>query len=222
MSGVLYVVATPIGNLEDITLRALRILKEVDVIACEDTRRTKILLDRYQISKPLVSYHRHSGLPKIDQLLSELASGKSIALVTDAGTPGISDPGGLLVKKAVEQNISVVPVPGVSALLAVASVAGIAMDKFRFVGFLPHKKGREKIIKSISESDTPVIFYESSHRILKTLLAFSGSGGYLVVGRELTKKFEEIVRGPAQEVFKHFQNQKILGEFVIIFSPHNR
>lgn len=217
MFGTLYVVATPIGNLEDITLRALRVLREVDLIACEDTRHTKILLERHNIHKPLVSYHQHSRLQKVDFLISELKAGKSMALVSDAGTPGISDPGGVLVAKASELGIPVVPIPGPSAVIALASVSGQPTDRFLFLGFLPHKKGREKLIKRILESDSPVIFYESPHRILKTLEALSHSEGHIVVGRELTKKFEEIVRGQTGEVFESLKFKKPQGEYVLIY-----
>jgi 16S rRNA (cytidine1402-2'-O)-methyltransferase len=217
MFGTLYIVATPIGNLEDITFRAVRVLKEADLIACEDTRHTKILLARYEISKPLVSYHQHSRLQKVEELLAELGAGKNIAVVSDAGTPGISDPGGMLVKRALESGINVVPIPGPSALSALASVAGIPMERFLFLGFLPHKKGRETLFKKILESEMPVIFYESPHRFLKTLEVLARSDGRVIVGRELTKKFEEVVRGPAREVFEKFSDKKILGEFVIIY-----
>lgn len=217
MSGILYIVATPIGNLEDITLRALEILKRVDLIACEDTRRTKILLERYEIKNPLTSFHQHSKLQKIDTLVSELKSGKNIALVTDAGSPGVSDPGGILVAAALKEKIFVVPIPGPSALATLISVAGIPMDRFTFLGFLPHKKGRQIIINKIMESDVPVVFYESPYRILKTLKALTESNGRLIVGRELTKKFEEVIRGTTKEVFEQFKNKKIQGEFTIIY-----
>ncbi|MEK9181365.1 MAG: 16S rRNA (cytidine(1402)-2'-O)-methyltransferase [Patescibacteria group bacterium] len=222
MNGTLYIVATPIGNLEDITLRALRVLKEVDLIACEDTRRTKILLDHFQIFKPTVSYHQRSKIQKVDFLVSELLSGKKIAQVSDAGTPGISDPGGVLVEQALKNGIEVVPLPGPSALTALASVAGIPMDKFLFLGFLPHKKGRETLFRRIRESDVPVIFYESPHRILKTLEAFRESGGQLILGRELTKKFEDIFRGSFEEAIAKFESAQPLGEFVVIYQPGKR
>lgn len=199
-------------------MRALRILKEADLIACEDTRHTKILLTHYQIARPLVSYHQHSRLQKVDELLAELQSGKSVALVSDAGTPGISDPGGVLVEKAQAAGLAVVPVPGASAVTALASVAGIAMDRFLFLGFLPHKKGRETLLKKITESEVPVIFYESPHRILKTLGSLAQSQGKLIVGRELTKKFEEIFRGSPSEALEHFSKAEARGEFVLIYS----
>lgn len=217
MHGTLFVVATPIGNLEDITARALRAMNEADLIACEDTRRTKILLSHYNIDTPTVSYHQHSQLSKLDFLIEELKKGKSIALVSDAGTPGISDPGGVLVASAITAGISVVAVPGVSALTMLASVAGIPMDRFVFLGFLPHKKGRETAFKKLAASEFPVIFYESPHRILKTLAILVSFGGHVIVGRELTKKFEEVMRGTAQEAMEYFSEHKIQGEFTLIY-----
>ncbi len=216
----LYVVATPIGNLEDITLRALRILKEVDLIACEDTRLTKRLLDHYQITTPTVSYHQHSKVAKIDFLISELKQGKNIALVTNAGTPGISDPGGLLVKAAVEAGIKIESVPGPSALAAALSVSGLPTDRFLFLGFLPHKKGRETLIKEIVDLKQTVIFYESVHRIIKTLeqLKAAGLKRETVVTRELTKKFETVYRGQVDKVLAELQKDKVKGEFVVIIS----
>ena len=228
MIGKLFIVATPIGNLSDITLRALETFKRVDVIVCEDTRHTKILLDRYEIKKPLISFHQHSKLQRVDQIVGELKSGKSVALVTDAGTPGVSDPGGVLVAEAIKQGIKVEPIPGASALTALISVAGIPMDKFIFLGFLPHKKGRETLIKKMVVSDLPVIFYESPHRIVKTLeslVRFSSpplvggarGGGYVILGRELTKQFEEILRGSVEEVLDQLKKSTIKGEFVVIY-----
>ena len=217
MSGTLYIVATPIGNLEDITLRALAVLKRVDLIACEDTRRTKILLNHYQIKNSLVSFHQHSKIQKIDRIIAELRSGADVALVTDAGTPGISDPGGVLVARCVSEQVTVRPIPGPSALTALVSVAGIPMDQFLFLGFLPHKKGRRKVIDQIVKSEVPVVFYESPYRILKTLAALSEYEGRLIIGRELTKQFEEVVRGTAKEVYQEFESRKIQGEFTVIY-----
>ncbi|MCL5436010.1 MAG: 16S rRNA (cytidine(1402)-2'-O)-methyltransferase [Patescibacteria group bacterium] len=217
MNGTLFIVATPIGNLEDITARALRVMAEADLIACEDTRRTKVLLSHYNIETPAVSYHQHSQLAKLDFLIGELSAGKFVALVSDAGTPGVSDPGGVLVERALAAGIPVVAVPGVSALTALASIAGIPMDKFIFLGFLPHKKGRETEFKKLAASEIPVIFYESPHRILKTLEKLSSFPGRVIVGREMTKKFEEIFRGTGAEALEHFSEHKINGEFTIIF-----
>jgi len=216
----LYVIATPIGNLGDVTLRALEILKQVDLIACEDTRQTSKLLNHYEIKKPLVSYHQHSKVTKIDYLIGELKKGKSLALVSDAGTPGISDPGNLLVKEVQENNFQVVPIPGACAATALASVSGLATDKFLFLGFPPHKKGRETFFKRVAESSETVIFYESPHRFLKTLeqlkKALNDSKRQVVVGRELTKVFEEIVKGDIEKLIEYFENNKIKGEFVVI------
>jgi len=218
--GILFVVATPIGNLQDVTLRALEILKQVDLIACEDTRLTKRLLEHYQIQTPTISYHQHSAVGKIDFLISKLKEGKNIALVSDAGTPGISDPGGLLVKAAVQQDIKVESVPGPSAVAAALSVSGLPTDRFLFLGFLPHKKGRETLIKEIVEAKQTVIFYESVHRILKTLEQLKGFGltRPIVVCRELSKKFETIYRGDVNEVLEKLEKDEVKGEFVVIVS----
>jgi 16S rRNA (cytidine1402-2'-O)-methyltransferase len=222
----LYIVATPIGNLKDITLRALEVLKEVDVIACEDTRVTKKLLSRYQINKPQISFHQHSRLQKVEDIINIIKQGKPVALVTDAGTPGISDPGGFLIEQAIKNNIIVEPIPGPSALTTIISVAGIPMERFTFLGFLPHKKGKQTLIKEMVNSEYPVIFFESTHRIMKTLEmvkleSSSTSSGQVdevnvVVGRELTKKFETIYRGNISSVIKQIQQDSAKGEFVVI------
>jgi 16S rRNA (cytidine1402-2'-O)-methyltransferase len=217
----LYIVATPIGNLEDISLRALRILKEVDLILCEDTRITKKLLDRYQIKKPLLSYHQHSKLQKIDYIISLLKEGKNLALVSDSGTPGVSDPGNKLVNEVVKwlsDRVKIVPIPGPSALTCAASISGFPMDRFLFLGFLPKKKKRKEILKEILESKYPVIFYESPYRIIKTLKELGSMNKELeiVVARELTKKFETIYRGKIEEVIKKIEIGPIKGEFVIV------
>jgi 16S rRNA (cytidine1402-2'-O)-methyltransferase len=217
----LYIVATPIGNLEDISLRALRILKEVDLILCEDTRVTKKLLDRYQIQKPLLSYHQHSKLQKIDYIISLLKEGKNLALVSDSGTPGVSDPGNKLVNEVVKwlsDRVKIVPIPGPSALTCAASISGFPMDRFLFLGFLPKKKKRKEILKEILESKYPVIFYDSPYRIIKTLKELGSMNKELeiVVARELTKKFETIYRGKIEEVIKKIETGPIKGEFVIV------
>jgi 16S rRNA (cytidine1402-2'-O)-methyltransferase len=217
----LYIVATPIGNLEDISLRALRILKEVDLILCEDTRITKKLLDRYQIKKPLLSYHQHSKLQKIDYIISLLKEGKNLALVSDSGTPGVSDPGNKLVNEVVKwlsDRVKIVPIPGPSALTCAASISGFPMDRFLFLGFLPKKKKRKEILKEILESKYPVIFYESPYRIIKTLKELGSMNKELeiVVARELTKKFETIYRGKIEEVIKKIEIGPMKGEFVIV------
>lgn len=219
-TGILYIVATPIGNLGDITLRALETLKKVDLIACEDTRVTKKLLDRYEIGTPVTSFFQHSKTPKIASIIRDLKSGKNVALVTDAGTPGISDPGNKLVEEAINNNICVIPIPGASALTALISVAGIDMQKFIFLGFPPHKKGRETFFKEVIAQNYPVVYYESPHRVLKNLelLKSLESEKNIILGRELTKIFEETVRGTADEVLKYFQENpgKVKGEFTII------
>ncbi len=169
---ILYIVATPIGNLEDITMRALRILHEVDFILCEDTRVTKKLLDHYNITTPTISYHQHSPQAKFDKILDLLAQGKDLALVSDAGTPGISDPGGKLVQAVVErfgERVKIEAVPGPSAVTAALSISGLPTDKFVFLGFPPHKKGRQKFLEKVAASEYPVVIYESKHRILKFL-----------------------------------------------------
>jgi len=221
-----YVVSTPIGNLEDITFRALRILKEVDLIVCEDTRQTLKLLNHYNIKKPLVSYFQHSKLSKVDYIIGRLYQGKNLALVTDAGTPGISDPGGILVQKlTIEQagKVKIVPIPGPNAAVAALSVSGFPADRFVFMGFPPHKKGREKFFKEVDAAKYTVMFYESTHRILKTfqqLKTVLSPERQLVVCRELTKQFESIYRGRAEQIIKILENDKnnLKGEFVVIVS----
>ena len=219
MSGTLYVVATPIGNLEDLGPRALRTLREVDLIACEDTRRTKILLARFGIATPVTSYFEHNKRQKGRHLLKLLAEGKSIALVTDAGTPGISDPGFLLVKEARAAGAAVVPVPGPSAVAAALSAAGVPADRFVFEGFLPAKPGRRlNRLKALREIEMTVVLYESPHRLLRTLEAIGQVFGdvELVVARELTKQFEEILTGRAAELIRHFGGRTVRGEFTLV------
>jgi 16S rRNA (cytidine1402-2'-O)-methyltransferase len=213
----LYIVATPIGNLGDITLRALEILKSVDLILCEDTRVTRKLLDAYDIKTPTQSYHQHSNNKKTDYILDLFRQGKNIALVSDSGTPGISDPGNRLVEDALREGVDVISIPGPSAMTAIASVAGILMDKFLFLGFPPHKKGRHTMFKEISKAKYPVIIYESVHRIIKTLKELQVFNDFdIVVGRELTKKFETIYRGKISEVIPQIEPR---GEFVVIINP---
>ena len=216
--GILFIIGTPIGNLKDITFRAVEILKSVDLIACEDTRITKRLLNHYEIDTPTVSYHQHSKVGKIDFLINELKKGKSIALVSDAGTPGISDPGGMLVKAAVNEDIKVEPIPGPSAVVSALSISGLPTDRFLFLGFLPHKKGRQTLIKQIKDSKYTIALYESVHRIEKLLNELEGLDREIVVCRELTKKFETIYRGKPEEVLNKLQDDKIKGEFVVIIS----
>jgi len=219
--GVLYVVATPIGNLEDITFRAVRILKEVNLVLCEDTRVTRKLLDHYEIKTQTQSFHQHSDIQKVDWILRQLAEGKSAALVTDAGTPGISDPGGVLVKEVLASGFKVESVPGASSLTAAISVSGMPLDKFTFLGFLPHKKGRQTLLKQIEASEYPVILYESVHRIGKLLEELAGHDYYLIVARELTKKFETVYRGTVEEIKDKMKKEEVKGEFVVIININN-
>lgn len=219
--GILYVVATPIGNLEDITLRALRILKEVDLIACEDSRITKRLLSKYEINTPTISYHQHSSDHKILQIVEKLESGDNIALVTDAGTPGIQDPGGKLVQAAIKKGTTIVPIPGPSAVTTVLSATGIPADQFYFLGFLPKKKGRQTLFKNVAGLKIPLVIYEAPPRVLRTLRDIQEYLGNreVIIGRELTKKFEEIRRDTVIGLIDHFNNKKPKGEFVIIILP---
>lgn len=219
-SGTLFIVATPIGNLGDMTLRALETLKSVDAILCEDTRVTSRLLAHYEIKRPLVSCHEHTDDSKLKQLIDRLGQGESLAFVSDAGTPGLSDPGNKLVSLALESDIAVVPIPGVSALATLVSVAGIDMREFVFLGFPPHKKGRETFFRKVAAAEMPVMYYESPHRVLKNLelLASFASGKRVIIGRELTKLFEEMVRGTMEEALTYFSEhpEKVKGEFVVI------
>ena len=224
--GILYIVATPIGNLEDITLRAIRILKEVDIILCEDTRTTRVLLNKYEIKTKTISYHAHSTDAKESVIIEMLREGKNLALVSDAGTPTISDPGVLLVsnvRKEFGNDISIVPIPGASALVSALSASGISSAEFIFLGFLPHKKGRETLFKEIAESDRVNVFYESTHRILKTLASLDTycKDAQVVIAREMTKQFEEFVEGKPKEILEYFtvNKDKQRGEFVVIVKP---
>ena len=219
VAGVLYVVATPIGNLEDITLRALRILKEVDLIAAEDTRHTRKLLAHYGISTPLTSYYDQIESEKAPVLIGQLRTGKNIALVSDAGTPGISDPGYRLVKGAWEAGISVAPLPGASTLTALLSVGGLPTDKFVFEGFLPAKQGqRQKAFERLKQEERTLVFFESPHRLLDMLEDLEQIFGdrQIVIGRELTKMFEELRRGSVSEVRRLFHEREIKGEVALL------
>jgi 16S rRNA (cytidine1402-2'-O)-methyltransferase len=225
-----YVVGTPIGNLEDITLRALNTLKSVDVVLCEDTRVTKHLLDRHGIQVRTLSYHAHSTISRVDGIIADLREGKNIALVSDAGTPGISDPGSELVRRLREEMkdelasgaLKIESIPGPSALTAALSIAGVSCADFTFLGFLPHKKGRETLFKEIAAAERTMIFYESPHRIMKTLESLvthlHGLEKRVVICRELTKIFEEVVSGTPAEVKGYFETHadKVRGEFVVI------
>lgn len=218
---MLYLVATPIGNLEDITLRALRVLKEVNLIAAEDTRQTRKLLAHYQISNDLTSFNDLNKEFRSRQLVGLMKEGKNIAIVSDAGTPGISDPGFYLVRECVREEIKIVPVPGASALLSALTCSGLPTDKFYFFGFLPKKeKKKEDMLSRIKDFEGTVVFYESPYRIMKTLESMARviPDYNIVIGRELTKLFEEFVRGSPKEVLEHFRNKAIKGEFVVIVS----
>jgi 16S rRNA (cytidine1402-2'-O)-methyltransferase len=219
MAGMLYVVATPIGNLEDITVRALRVLQEVDLIATEDTRRTRILLQHYQIDKPLTSLYDHNEVHKAPTLIRRLQEGNSIALVSEAGTPLISDPGYRLVQLAIAQAISVIPVPGPSAAVAAIAVAGLPTDRFAFEGFLPKKLGkRRKRLEGLRGEPRTLIFYESPRRVYDVLGDMQALWGdrRVVVARELTKKFEEILRGRITEVRAQLEERPPQGEVTVV------
>jgi 16S rRNA (cytidine1402-2'-O)-methyltransferase len=224
----LYLVATPIGNLEDITLRALRVLKEVDLIACEDTRQTQKLLTHYGISTRTVSYHEHNEMTKAAELVVDLESGAKIALVTDAGMPGISDPGFRLITLAIRHQVPVIPIPGASAFLAALVASGLPTDSFRFSGFLPSKSGqRRKLLESVRESPRTQVFYEAPHRLLETLadvVEVLGSDRHVVVAREVTKLHEEFLRGRAGEVLGHMKARgEVKGEITLLIGkPETR
>lgn len=220
-SGTLSVVATPIGNLEDITYRAVRILSEADYILCEDTRMTGKLCARYEIATPLKRYDAHASERVHEQVLADLAAGQQVALVSDAGTPGVSDPGVLLVARARGAGARIEAIPGPSAVTAAVSIAGLTGNQFSFLGFVPQKKGRKTFFAELAEYDHPIVFFESTHRIMKCLdsLAEQYPGATLYVGRELTKHFEEMLSGTASEVADRLRlvPEKQKGEFVLIF-----
>jgi 16S rRNA (cytidine1402-2'-O)-methyltransferase len=218
VGGTLYLVATPIGNLEDITYRAVKVLSSVDLIAAEDTRKTKILLDHYNINKPMMSYYSYNEKVRAPQLIEKLLAGQSIALVSDAGTPGISDPAYHIVQQALENGISIIPIPGPTAFISALIVSGLPTDRFVFEGFLPLKKGRKTKFELLKLESRTIILYESPHRIRKTLIDIQNYFGNrnVVVARELTKKFEEIVRGPIQFVLSELEKKEPRGEYVVI------
>jgi len=218
-AGTLYVVATPIGNLEDLTLRALRVLREVDLVACEDTRRTRGLLSHFGIHVVVTSYFEHNKQTKGERILGTLREGRSVALVTDAGTPGISDPGFLLVRQTREAGIAVVPVPGPSAVVAALSAAGVPADRFVFDGFLPPKPGRRlNRLAALRALGMTVVCYESPHRLLASLEAIAQVFGEvpLVVAREITKQFEEILEGTPLALRERFASGPVRGEFTLV------
>ena len=216
--GVLYIVSTPIGNLEDITFRAIRILKDSSLIAAEDTRRSKVLLSHYNISTPTISYYEHNRYTRIPKLIDHLIDGEDIALITDAGTPGISDPAYRLIRAAINSDCRVESIPGASASLAALVASGLPTDRFIFEGFLPHKKGRKGKLEKIKDLDATIIFYESPNRLVRTLkdiLEYIGDRP-IAIGRELSKKFEEIMRGRVSDILSHYNTNKPKGEFVIV------
>src|SRR3989338_5715378 len=248
---MLYIVATPIGNLEDITLRAINVLSNADLILAEDTRVTKVLLDRYNIKTPMtispdarplrgrgpdLKASGHSDFKKIDHIIELLKDGKNLVLVTDAGTPGINDPGGFLVSESLKAipDLKIVPIPGPNAAITALSISGFPTDEFVFLGFPPHKKGRQTFFKNISEIDTTIVFYESKHRILKALENLEklsglgdpvkllngnhGAGRKMMIARELTKQFETIYRGTLSEIKLKLTDKNLLGEFVVVIS----
>lgn len=224
---MLYIVATPIWNLWDITYRAVETLKNVDSIACEDTRTSLVLLNHYDIKKPLISFHSHSWKTKTDKIISQLKQGQNIALISDAGTPWISDPWYILIKEALEQDIEIIPIPWVTAFTTALMWSGMPMNHFLYLWFLPIKKGRQTIFKKIVErkkekNSETVIIYESVHRIIKTLKEmefYFGESHYIVIWRELTKKFEEFNRWSIKEILEYFDNNvwKVKWEFVLMF-----
>lgn len=227
-TGTLYVVPTPIGNLEDMTLRAIRILKEVDLVLCEDTSVTQRLFKEYEINTKTSLFYAQSGVKNIEKIMQMLEEGKQIALVSDAGTPTISDPGVLLVDKVRIElpDVKIISLPGASALVTALASSGISSANFIFYGFLPHKKGRETLFKTIAVSDMTSVFYESVHRIEKTLESLSKSLSetrQIVIARELTKMHEEVIRGTAEEIKKYFEANKdhVRGEFVVIVEKAN-
>lgn len=224
MPGTLYVVATPIGNLQDASPRSLEILRSVDAVICEDTRVTAKLLAANEISRPLLSHHHHSDQSKTKEIVERLAKGGTLALVTDAGTPAISDPGGMLVRDILAelgQEVKIIPIPGPSACIAALSISAFPADRFVFLGFPPHKNGRQTWFKELAERPETVVFYESTHRIEKTLEQLGAAVGIrpLVVCRELTKMYETTYRGTATEIMAAIKASSDKGEFVIVVGP---
>lgn len=215
----LYIVPTPIGNLEDITLRSINVLIDSDLVLCEDTRRSKILMSHYKINTQLKSFHKFNEHKEVDSIVDQIKEGKKISLISDAGTPGISDPGFLIVRTCVESEIEIECLPGATAFVPALINSGIPSDKFAFEGFLPVKKGRKTRLKTLSSEERTMIFYESPHKILKTLNDFKlnfGSERKISISRELTKVYEENIRGTVEEVISFFGDKKIKGEIVIV------
>jgi 16S rRNA (cytidine1402-2'-O)-methyltransferase len=224
MIGILYVVATPIGNLKDITFRAVETLKWVDIIACEDTRRARILLDAYDIKNSLISYFEHNKINRAKEIIRMLNNGKNVALISDAGTPGINDPGYRLVHEAIASGIEVIACPGANAAVTALAVSGLATDRFSFEGFLPAKtQARKKRLLMLSKEKRTIILYESPHRLSRTLADIRDVLGdiFVVCAREMTKRFEEIHRGCVSRLLGHFEIKKPRGEFVLLFDPRS-
>ncbi|MGE5804583.1 MAG: 16S rRNA (cytidine(1402)-2'-O)-methyltransferase [Ignavibacteria bacterium] len=221
MPGLLNIISTPIGNLKDITLRAIESLKSSDFIACEDTRVASVLLNRIEVKKELISLNAVNESKKINIVLERILNGETCALISDAGTPGISDPGVKLISEAIKNNIKVVSVPGPAALIAALSVSGLPSDSFVFEGFLPQKKGRQKLLKELSEEKRTIVLYESTYRIEKLLNELNSfmPERFVVVCRELTKKFEETWRGFPKDLIDSFSQKITKGEFVVVISP---
>jgi 16S rRNA (cytidine1402-2'-O)-methyltransferase len=224
MTGSIYIVSTPIGNLKDITLRAIEILKETDFIVCEDTRVTSVLLKNYSIQKELVSMNAQTETKKISYIIERIINEENCALVSDAGTPLISDPGNRLISEAIKNNIKVIPVPGASSLLTALTIIGVPTDSFLFEGFLPNKKGRQKKLKELSLEKSTIVLFESTYRIEKLLneLKEYMPGRFIVVCRELTKKFEDTWRGTPKEILVSLPGKVHKGEFTVIITPKNR
>lgn len=223
-SGKLYILATPIGNLEDIGLRTLRLLKEADLVLCEDTRTSGILLKHYDIKQPLQSYHKFNEHQLTERVIAQLQAGKTIALISDAGTPGISDPGFLLARAAVAAGLEVEAPPGATALIPALVKSGLPSDRFCFEGFLPQKKGRQTRLKQLADESRTMVFYESPYRVLKSLeelAQYCGAERQASVSREITKKFEETVNGSLAELIQHFKTHAPKGEFVIVLAGRN-
>lgn len=221
---MLYIVPTPIGNLKDITLRALDVLKEVDLVLAEDTRTSSVLLNHYGIQKPLTPYHQHNEHQVLERLVEQLHQGKRMALLTDAGTPGISDPAFLLIRACVKENIQVETLPGATAFVPALVNSGLPSDRFVFEGFLPQKKGRQTLLKQLATEERTMIFYESPYRLVKTLadfIQYFGAERKCCVSRELTKKFEENKRGSLEEVHRYFMEKAVKGEIVITVEGSN-
>lgn len=219
MQGQLFIVPTPIGNLEDITLRALNVLRSCDLILAEDTRTTSFLLKHFQIEKPLKSNHQHNEHKILEELIELISQGKTVALVSDAGTPGISDPGFLLIRECIKNNIPVQTLPGATAFVPALVNSGLPCDSFVFVGFLPQKKGRQTKLRALEEESRTMVFYESPFRLIKALEEFKehfGGERRVSVSRELTKMFEETFRGTIDEVLLHFNSKAVKGEIVIV------